>query len=149
LWIHGYNCHRLSLESVTNHIPSAFLWQTNRSTSRGFRVCLPTSPKYPRSITCPLLIDYPNIILYVDQCGWPPVHLFSKSLRTPPNDADVDPNSSDGVDPSSSEGVDTMSSEGVYMMSSEGVHTMVTKTPAKLLSVVVPNVSCRLIVRLP
>jgi len=61
--------------------------------------------------------------------------------RTHPDDADVDPNSSEGVDPMSSEGVDTMSSEGV--------DTMLTQTPAKLLSVLVPNVSCRRIVRLP
>jgi len=53
--------------------------------------------------------------------------------RTHPDDADVDPNSSEGVDPSSSEGVDTM----------------LTQTPPKLLSVLVPNVSCRCVVRLP
>ena len=127
-------------------------------------VCLPTLPKYPRSITRPLLIDYPNHTVcrsdWLDT-GWP----VTKSLRTHPNDADVDPNSSDGVDPSSSEGVDpssskgvdtmssegvdTMSPEGVDTMSSEGVDTMLTQTPAKLLSVLVPNVSCRRIVRLP
>jgi len=61
--------------------------------------------------------------------------------RTHPVDADVDPNSSEGVDPSSSKGVDPMSSEGV--------DTMLTQTPAKLLSVLVPNVSCRRVVRLP
>jgi len=52
---------------------------------------------------------------------------------THPDDADVDPNSSEGVDPSSSEGVDTI----------------LTQTPAKLLSVLIPNVSFRRIVRLP
>jgi len=67
---------------------------------------------------------------------------------THPDDADVDPNSSEGVDPSSSEGGDTMSSEGVDTMSSEGVDTMLTQTPAKLLSVL-PNVSCCSIVWLP
>jgi len=70
--------------------------------------------------------------------------------RTQPDDTDVDPNSSEGVDPSSSEGVDlnssegvdTSSSEGVDTMSSEGVDRMLTQTPAKLLSVLVPKVSC-------
>jgi len=61
----------------------------------------------------------------------------------------VDPMSSEGVDPMSSEGVDPMSSEGVDPMSSKGVDTMLTQTPAKLLSVLVPNVSCRRVVRLP
>jgi len=77
--------------------------------------------------------------------------------RTHPVHADVDPNSCEGVDPSSSEGVDpnasegvdTSSSEGVDRMSSEGVDTMLTQTPAELLSVLVPNVSCRCIVLLP
>jgi hypothetical protein len=54
--------------------------------------------------------------------------------RTHPDDADVDPNNSEGVDPSIFEGVDTTSSEGV--------DTMLTQTPAKLLSVLVPKVSC-------
>jgi hypothetical protein len=77
--------------------------------------------------------------------------------RTHPDDADVDPNSFEGVDLSSSEGVDMMSSEGVDMMSSkgvdmmssEGVDTMWTQPPATLLSILVLNVSCRRIVRLP
>jgi hypothetical protein len=34
-------------------------------------------------------------------------------------------------------------------MSSKGVDTMLTQTPAKLLSVLIPNVSCQRIVRLP
>jgi len=42
-----------------------------------------------------------------------------------------------------------MSSEGVDPMSSEGLDTMLTQTPAKMLSVLVPNVSYRRIVRLP
>jgi len=70
----------------------------------------------------------------------PLVDLYSKSLRTHPNDTNVDPNSSEGVDLSSSEGVD--------MMYSEGVDTMLTQTPATLPSVHVPNVSCRRIIRL-
>jgi len=41
--------------------------------------------------------------------------------RTHPDDADVDPNSSEGVDPSSSEGVDTMCSEGVDTMLTQTV----------------------------
>jgi hypothetical protein len=61
--------------------------------------------------------------------------------RTDRYDVDVDPNSSRGVDPSSSEGVDTMSSAGV--------DTMLTQTPGKLLSVLVPDMSYRYIVRLP
>jgi len=85
--------------------------------------------------------------------------------RTHPDDADVDSNSSESADRSSSEGVDTSSSEGVDMMfsygvdkmssegvdrsSSEGVGTMVTQTPAKLLSVLVPNVSCQRVLQLP
>jgi hypothetical protein len=62
--------------------------------------------------------------------------------RTHPDDANVDRISSDGVDPSSSDGVDTMSSVGVDTMPSEGVDTMLTQTPAKLLAVLVPNMSC-------
>jgi hypothetical protein len=77
--------------------------------------------------------------------------------RTHPDDADVEPNSSEGVDPSSSDGVDMMSSEGVDMMSSEGVDMMfsegvdmmLTQPPATLLYILVPNVFCRRIVRLP
>jgi hypothetical protein len=69
--------------------------------------------------------------------------------RTHPDDANVDPNSSEGVDPSSSAGVDPNSSEGVDTMSSEGVDTMLTETPAKLLSVPFLNMSCRLVVRWP
>jgi hypothetical protein len=70
-------------------------------------------------------------------------------IRAYPDDADVDPNSTEGVDLSYSEGVDTMSSVGVDTMSSEGVDTMLNHTPAKLLSVHIPNVSCRRIIWLP
>jgi len=74
--------------------------------------------------------------------------------RTHPDYADVklnssegaDPSLSKGVDPMSSDSVDTMSSEGVDMISFEGVDTMLTKATAKLLSMLVPNVSCRRIV---
>ena len=115
-------------------------------------MCLPTCPKYPQSITRPRLVDYPNTILYVDLClALPPVDHFSKSLRTHlmmpmltrthRDDAEVDPNSSEGVDTSSSEDVD--------IMSSEGVDTILIQTAAKMLSVLIPNVSCRHIARLP
>jgi len=60
----------------------------------------------------------------------------------------VDPNSSKGVDPSSSEGVDPMASESVDRMSSEAVDTMLTWTPAKLLSVLILNLSCGHTIRL-
>jgi len=53
--------------------------------------------------------------------------------RFQPDDANVGPNSSECVDPSSSDGVDTM----------------LTQTPAKLLSVLVPNMSWWCVVRLP
>jgi len=76
LWIDGHNSHRRSLESVTNHLPSAFVWRTNRRAPRGFHVCLPRSPKYPWSITHPLLIDYPNSRLYVDLLGWQLIYLL-------------------------------------------------------------------------
>jgi hypothetical protein len=42
-----------------------------------------------------------------------------------------------------------MSSVGVDTMSSEAVDTMLTQTPAKLLPVLVLNMSCRHIVQLP
>jgi len=41
-------------------MPSEFLLRINRSASQWFGVCLPTSPKYPQYISCPLLIDYRN-----------------------------------------------------------------------------------------
>jgi hypothetical protein len=85
--------------------------------------------------------------------------------RTHPDDTNVDPNCSEGVDPSSSkcvdtlsskgvdtlssEGVDTMSTEGVDTMSSEGVDTKLPKTPAKVVSVLVPHMYCRCVVPLP
>jgi hypothetical protein len=75
--------------------------------------------------------------------------LMPKLTRIHPDDANVDPNSSEGVDPSPSEGVYQRSSEGVDTMSSMGVDTMLTETPAKLLSVLVPNMSCQRVVWLP
>jgi hypothetical protein len=54
-----------------------------------------------------------------------------------------DPNSSKGVD------LDPNSSEGVDSSSSKGVDTMLTQTRAKLPSVLVPNVCCRRVIRLP
>jgi hypothetical protein len=123
-------------------------------------VCLPTSPKFPRSITRPLLIGYANTILYVYLClAFPPADLLRNHFkhillmpiltRTRPDDAHVDPNSSEGVDPSCSEGVDPSCSKGFDTSSSKRVDMMLTHTPAKLLSVLVLNVSCRSIVRLP
>jgi hypothetical protein len=117
---------------------------------RGF-VWLPTSPKYPWSITRPLLIDYSNTILYVDlSLALPLVDLFSTLLRTHPMIPLLTlthPDAAD-VDPNSSEGVDISSSEGVNMMSSECVDMMLTQPPSKLLSVHIPNMSCRRIVLL-
>jgi len=62
-------------------------------------VCLPTSPKYPRSITHQLHIDYPNTILYVDLLGFATGWPVTKLLRM---HSDLDPSSSEGVDPNSS-----------------------------------------------
>jgi len=53
--------------------------------------------------------------------------------RTHPDDADVDPNSSEGVDSSFS----------------EGVHMIQPQTQAKLLSILVSHMYCWSVVRLP
>jgi len=65
------------------------------------------------------------------------------------DDVKVEPNSSNGIDLSSIVDVDQISAESVDTMSSEGVYSMLTQTPAKLLSILVPNVSCRRVVWLP
>ena len=109
---------------------------------------------YP--LTSYRLSKYHTVCRYL--LGWPTVDMLRNRFehipmlmltRTHPDNDDVDLNSSEGDDPSSSEGVDPSSPDGVDTSCSKGVDMLLTPTPAKLLSVHVPNMSCRHIVRLP
>jgi len=106
----------LSLEAISNHIPSA-LMRSNHRTPCGFHVWLPPSPIYPWSNTHPLHIDYPHTILYVNLSFWnchgvtcsqnhyQHILMMPMLTSTHRDDASVDLNSSNRVDLSSFERV--------------------------------------------
>jgi len=72
--------------------------------------------------------------------------MLAMMTRTHSDDANVEPNYSQGVDLCASEGVDASASEGVDPSSTDGVDPMLTKTQAKLFSIFFPNVSCRCVI---
>jgi len=71
-----HSLHRFMATIATAGLSSMSLIKSRVHSSRstvalpGGFVCLPTSPKYPWSISCRLFIDYPNTILSVDLSSW-------------------------------------------------------------------------------